>query len=557
MTLPGTPQAHYADAGKLYGQRRLAEALAAYDMALAGAPSFAQAWSDRGVVLRELGRADEAIVSLRRAVALDPGFARAFFNRATVYALDKQDYPAAVADLRQVLSLAPDLPYARGLLLHCMVHACNWRDYDRLVADLEAGIRAGADTCDPFLLQSVSSSPADLHRCAALYALRYPPAGETWRPRRHDRIRLGYVAGEFRSHATAMLMARLFELHDRSRFELYAIDTRGGDGSALRTRLEAAFDHWVDLAGTDDDTAAAKIAANEIDILINLNGYVGEDRMGIFARRPAPLAVNWLGFPGTLGAPYMDYIVADAVLIPPDETQHYTESVVWLPHSYQPNDDRREICPKRAGRAAHGLPQDGFVFCNFNSAYKFTPAMFGAWMRILAAVPGSVLWLLQANPVATANLRVAAKARGIAADRLVFAPKLPPQQHLARLPAADLCIDSFPCNGHTTSADALWAGVPLLTLRGHAFAGRVSESLLRAVGLPKLVAQDMADFEAEAIALAREQQRLAAMRETLAANRPTAPLFDSPRFTRDIEAAYQRMWQMHQQGEAPRSFAVG
>lgn len=555
MNSQDTPEAHYQRGGALFAQRRLEAALAAFDLAVAQQPGFARAWNDRGVVLREMGRPDEAIASIRSAIVLAPGYAEAFFNRATVLGLDKKDHAAAIADVRHALSLAPGLAYAHGLLLHCLLQTCDWRDFARQVAAVEALTRAGAEASEPFVLQAVSHSPADLRRSAEIYARRTPAAGTLWRPRRHDRLRLGYVAGEFRHHATAMLTARLFELHDRDRFEVIAIDSLGGDGSAMRARLEAAFDRWIDIKSVDDDAAAAVIAEAEIDILINLNGYVGEDRMGVFARRPAPVQVNWLGFPGTLGAPYMDYIVADQVVIPPGETAHYTEQVAWLPHTYQSNDDRRQIADEEVTRAGCGLPDDGFVFCNFNSAHKFTPEAFDAWMRILAAVPGSVLWLLAANAAATANLKTAARARGVAPQRLVFAPNLPLDRHLARLKLADLFLDSFPYNAHTTASDALWAGVPVLTKHGDTFAGRVAESLLRAVSLPELVAPGLEAFEAEAVALAREPQRLRALREKLAANRAATPLFDSARFTRDLETAYQTMWDIHLRGDAPHSFA--
>jgi len=552
-----TPDAHYNRGNALYAQRRLAEALASYDRAVAQRPGFALAWNNRGGVLRDLGRADDAIASISRAIAIHSGYAQAWFNRATVRGLDRGDYPAAIADVKQALALDPGMIYAPGLLLHLQMQACDWRDFDRHVAAVEARMRAGTEAAEPFVYQAVSCVPADLFRCAEIHAAsRYPAAGRLWRPRAHDRIRLGYVSGEFRTQATALLAARLYALHDRARFEVFAFDSGAADDSPMRAQLEAAFDRWIGIREMTDAAAAARIAAEEIDILVNLNGYFGEERMGVFARRPAPLQVNYLGFPGTLGAPYIDYIVADAIVIPPGEAAHYAEQVAWLPDSYQVNNDRRAVAAEAFSRADCGLPGSGFVFCNFNNAYKFTPGCFAAWMRILRAAPGSVLWLLEANRHAAANLRQAAKAQGVAAERLVFAPYLSPERHLARLKLADLCLDSFPYNAHTTASDSLWAGVPLLTLRGSAFAGRVAESLLRAAGLPELVAPSLGDFEAQAIALAGAPQTLKALREKLAANRVAAPLFDTPRFTRRLEAAYIRMWELHSAGETPRSFEI-
>ncbi|HEY9029384.1 MAG TPA: hypothetical protein VIP05_34175, partial [Burkholderiaceae bacterium] len=352
------------------------------------------------------------------------------------------------------------------------------------------------------------------------------------------RIRVGYLGGEFRNQATSILAAELFELHDKSRVEIVMFDNGWDDGSTLRQRMNAAFDEVVSISALTDDAAARAIAERRIDVLVNLNGWFGLGRTGVFARRPAPLQVNFLGFPGTLGAGYLDVIVADADVIPPGEETAYVEHVLRLPHSYQPNDRRRAIAAAPT-RASLGLPEGATVFACFNNTYKITPATFATWMRILAAVDGSVLWLLQDNDAASANLRAAAASRGIAANRLHFAPRIRLDEHLARHACADLFLDTLPYNAHTTASDALWAGLPVLSCRGTTFPGRVGASLLHALGLAdELLVDDVAAFEARAIALAREPARLTRLRERLAHARATAPLWDTPAYARALEALY-------------------
>jgi predicted O-linked N-acetylglucosamine transferase (SPINDLY family) len=351
-------------------------------------------------------------------------------------------------------------------------------------------------------------------------------------------------------------MAGVYEHHDRERFEVIAIDNGAPDGSPMRRRLEAAFDRIIPIAKVSDNVAAASVRAAEIDILVNLNGYFGTPRMGLFARRASPIQINYLGFPATLGAPCMDYILADPIVIPESERQYYTEAVAWLPGSYQANDCRRAIADTKSARAEQGLPDDAFVFCNFNQSYKLTPDIFAVWLRLLARVEGSVLWLLDGGPLFQGNLRQVAQRHGVAGERLVFAAPLPLAQHLARLGVADLFLDTLPYNAHTTASDSLWAGVPLLTCRGTSFPGRVATSLLMAAGLPELVTETLADYETLALRLATDAPALSVLKQKLAANRATCALFDTARFCRHIEAAYIEMFKRWQAGEAPRSFAV-
>ena len=540
-------------------QRRLQDALQSYDRAIALAPRDAHAWTNRGIVLRDLKRIPEALASYGKALEIVPDYVETLYSRGLVAWVENRDYESARRDLEEAVRLDPDCPYALGGLLLVKQYGGDWRDFDKDVARIDAGVRAGKPVAEPFLYQAVSNSPANLQACSVIHAAdRYPaqPPLTPRGPRRPGKIRIGYVSGEFREQATAYLMAGLYECHDKEKFEITAYDNGWNDGSPIRKRLETAFGKFRDISPLSDYEAAAAIAADSIDILVILNGYFGDHRMGVFAQRPAPIQVNYLGFPATLGAPYMDYILADRIVIPQQERQFYTEQVVYLPNSYQANDARRAVADNIPSRAECGLPENGLVFCNFNASYKLTPGTFASWMRILKQVPDSVLWLLEGDPHFAKNLRQAAEAEGVAAERLIFAPGLKLAPHLARLARADLFLDGLPYNAHTTASDALWAGVPLVTCRGNAFPGRVAASLLQAIGLEELITEDADAFEALAVRLAREPETLKAVRQKLAANRRTTPLFDTERFARHIESAFETMLEIRQSGKPATGFAV-
>ncbi len=353
-----------------------------------------------------------------------------------------------------------------------------------------------------------------------------------------------------------MLMAGLFESHDRDRFETIAVSFGPDDGSALRQRLQVSFDRFVDVRMRGDVEVVALLREMEVDIAVDLKGYTGDMRTGLFTRRCAPLQVSYIGYPGTLALPQLDYIVADRIVLPLDHAQHYSEKVAWLPHCYQPNDNTRQIAQRCPTRAEAGLPESGFVFCCFNNNYKITPAVFDIWMRLLRATPGSVLWLLGDNEAAARNLRREAADRGVDPTRLVFADRADIAEHLARHRLADLFLDTLLYNAHTTASDALWAGLPVLTHLGNAFAGRVGASLLDAVGLPELVTTSLEEYEARALSLAHNPQQLAQLRARLVSNRLTQPLFDTQRSCRHLEAAYTHMWQRYETGMPPESFEV-
>jgi predicted O-linked N-acetylglucosamine transferase (SPINDLY family) len=558
-TDPENGHAWFGRGNALQQLHRFDAAVASYDRALALRPDFAEAHYHRGLALQALRRFEDALAEFDTALAMKPFFADGLYSYGNVLReLNRLDEATAAFD--RLMDIAPDHDFLKGMLLYTKMFCGDWDRFDTLADAVTWDVQMGQKVVEPFVYQAVSRSAQDLQRCAEIFAAaRYPRAdaplwtGETYH---HDKIRIGYVSGEFRYQATSILMAELFERHDKERFALYAFDNGWDDGSSLRARINRACDEVIDISGLGDLAAAAVIRQKEIDILVDLNGYFGADRTGVFALRPAPVQVNYLGFPGTMGADYMDYIIADAVVIPPDERAFYTEKVVYLPDAYQANDTRRRAAERVPTRAEFALPDQGFVFCCFNNTYKIAPDVFDVWMRLLGKVEGSVLWLLQHNEVTPRNLRREAEQRGVAPQRLVFATGIPLEEHLARHRLADLFLDTLPYNAHTTANDALWAGLPLVTCAGTTFPGRVATSLLRAVGLDELTTSSLEDYEALALKLAQEPELLASVRAKLVRNRDTSALFDAARFARHIEAAYTGMWERAQRGEPPESFAV-
>ena len=550
---PNAAEIHNNRGDVLRELRRFDEALASFARALQLAPEDWRTFNNRAVALSLMGRAEAAIADYDQALTIQPDVPQALHARGNLLWTERADLAGALADLERLVKIAPDYPFARGSLMRLKMHAARWEDFETQRALLEEGVRADRPVIEPFIHLALSDRPEELARAAKLYAdMRFAAKAPLWQgaARRPGRIRIGYVCGEFRAHATLYLMAGLFEAHDKNDFEIFAFDNGGSDQSVLRARFEAAVEHSVDIRQMSDAAAAAHIRALDIDILVDLNGYCGSQRLGIFAHRPSAVQVSYLAYPGTLGAPYMDYLLADRIVIG-DETQ-YCEKIVLLPHSYQINDDRRATAPPLS-RAQAGLPAESCVFCNFNHVSKFTPESFSRWMRILDQVAGSVFWLLEPHAIARENLRAEARKRGIDPERLIFAPHLPFEKHLARLGLGDLFLDGLPYGAHTTASDALWAGLPLLTCKGKSFAGRVAASVLSAAGLPEMIVETPEAFEARALALARDAEALSEIRAKLAQSRATAPLFDTKRTTRAIEAAYRKM--MEYRGQ-PQGFPV-
>lgn len=551
-------EAHYWRGNALLALGRPDEALSAYGNAAQIRPDIAEVHYNIGNVLLDQGRVEEGIAAFDQALARRPAFPEAIYNRGGAEQ-DLGRYDEAAATYEHLLSLVPDHRYALGRLFHCRQFVANWRRH----AELRSALVASADGVVrdmPFPFLAVSDDPALQLRCAQAYtAAKHPPAATqlcSGQPYAHQRIRLAYVSADFCEHALSYLLAGVFEAHDRARFEVWGISLKPGDGSAMATRVAAAFEHFIDASALNDDEVARQLRDLEIDIAVDLTGHTQDARTAIFAARPAPVQVNYLGFPGSMGAAYIDYIIADDFVIPEAARPHYAEQVVYLPECFQGNDDRRVIAPQPQTRASHGLPEKSFVFCAFNNTYKLTPEFFDIWMRLLAAVPESVLWLASADASVQRNLRAEAERREVAPERLVFSPRIRYAEHLARLQLADLFLDTLPFNAGTTASDALWAGVPVLTCAGRAFSARMAGSLLRALGLPELITGNLATYEARALELASNPAALSELRARLASNRTTHPLFDTRRFTRHLEQVYLAMQQRVEAGLPPDRLVI-
>jgi protein O-GlcNAc transferase len=540
---------------------RPSEALRAYDKALALVPDLAGAWLGRGNIFFKSKRFDDALAAYDEALAFDPGLAEAWLSRGLVLVeLKRHDEVLAAYD--KALVLKPDLVGLEGLRLGSKMLLCDWDNFDSDCSHLIESVRQNKLNTDPFSFLGVASLGSDQYNCAKQWiSKRHPSVGTpAWKGEiyKHHKIRIGYVSADFQEHPVAFLTAGMFENHDKSMFDITAISLGPKVNTPMRRRLEGAFENFLDAGTLSDEGVAAKIRLAEIDILVDMMGFTKNARTNIFAHRPAPIQVNYLGYPGTIGAGYIDYIIGDPVVIPPSHQTNYAEKVVYLPHSYMPHDAASRVIPDRVFvRSECGLPEKGFVFCGFNNSYKLNPDLFRSWMSILKAVEGSVLWLSEANPQAVDNLRKEAVKEGVDPERLVFAKRLPNMEdHLARQTLANLFLDTLPYNAHATANDALWAGLPVLTQIGETFPGRVAASLLKAIDLPELIAATSDEYERLAIDLATHPERLAAIKQKLAKNRLTSPLFDTPLFVRHIEAAYTAMHDRYTSGLAPDHIAI-
>lgn len=545
-------------------QGRYEEAAVQFRACLRRDPTQAAGHYNLGNALREQGRPKEAAACYRESIRLDPTDADAHNNLGNVLR-EVGQLDQAIACYREALRLNPSLHHARLHLLHQRQHVCDWTDWDSEIDEVRRLVREEPRAqISPFAFMSLPGATAAEQRlcsehwaanrflqlppdAARLQALHTRPAGE--------RLRIGYLSADFRQHPMTTLGVELVELYDRQAFELFGYSYGPNDKSAERQRWERAFDHFRDIRPLSSEQAAQRIYDDRVDILIDYTGYTQNSRSGILALRPAPLQVNWLGFPGTLGAPFADYLIADPIVIPPSEAVHYSENLVYMPGSYQSNNYQRPDT-NTPSRADCGLPEQAFVFCCFNQTFKITPQVFDNWMEILRETAGSVLWLLECNVWAKGNLLREAKARGVDPERLIFAPRADQAEHLARQRCADLFLDTRPYNAHTSTSDALWVGLPVLTCTGDTFPARVAASLLQAADLPELITETPEAFVATAISLARDPQRLQALRARLLAQRDTLPLFDTPAFARHVEQAYRTMWQRHAAGLAPAGFSV-
>ncbi|HTJ57728.1 MAG TPA: tetratricopeptide repeat protein [Devosiaceae bacterium] len=520
---PEAAAAHNNLAIALYGCLRLEECIAAYQAALALRPDLAAIHHNLGEVLRDVGRTADAAAAFEAALRLEPGY----------------------------LDSAVQLAHARRLLCDWGQYEADWQLLQQLVANNVP--------LPPFSLLAWPSTPAEQLSAARTWAARLSVPADRLapgRPNASGKIRLGYISADFRAHATGQLIGEVIERHDRSRFEVVCYSYGPNDGSPERRRIEAAADVFIDISARSHLEAAQRIAGDGIDILLDLQGNTSGARTEIFACRPAPVQVNYLAYPATMGSGHYDYIIADPVLIPASEQRWFAENLVHLPNCYQPNDPNRRIEAPLHSRADYGLPEGAFVFCGFHNSFKITPAVFDVWMRLLHGVPNSVLWLLETGAEVRQNLLLEAARRGIAGERLVFAKRVGPDEHLARQRHADLFLDAFPYGAHTTGTDALLVGLPIVALAGKTFTSRVAASLLASARLPELVTATVGEYEALALELARSPEKLEALRAKLSRPRAELPLFDMKRYIAGLELAFAEMHRRARAGAAPAPITV-
>ena len=540
--------------------RQFDEALASYDRAIALKPDYAAAHTNRGVILTSLRQFDEALASYDRAIALKPDYAEAHSNRgATLQDLKRVD--EALASYDRAIALKPDIDFILGHSLHTKMHLCIWDDLANNLNELTHKINNGKKATAPFAMLGLLDDPELQRKAAEIYVNEKYPASHVLpkinRYLQHSKIRVGYFSADFRSHPVASLTAELYETHDRNHFEIHAFSFGPDTHDELNLRIKAGVDHFHEVRIMSEKEVAILSRNLEIDIAVDLGGFTTGCRTDIFAMRAAPIQVNYLGYPSTMTANYMDYLAADRTIIPEEKQQYYSEKIVYLPNSFMVNDTKNKISKRIFTRAETGLPVNAFVFCCFNNHYKITPQTFIGWMRILLEVDGSVLWLPEGNSIAVHSLKKEAKKQGIDENRLIFAPRTPlMEDHLNRLQLADLFLDTLPYNAHATTSDALRMGLPVLTCIGHSFTSRVAASLLNAVNVPELITATQEQYEALAIDLATHPEKLKKIKDKLGYNLPTAPLYDTPLFTRHLESAYLTMYDRYQKGLSPEHIYV-
>jgi predicted O-linked N-acetylglucosamine transferase (SPINDLY family) len=542
----------------LQGLRRYAEAIESYDLALAIDPGYAKAHMNRGTALLVLGQPTRAIEAFEMALTIEPDNVNVHYNRGNAFH-DIGHLETALECYASAIDLNPEYDYLPGLVLHTRMKICDWQGHESERSRLLEKVRRGEKSASGLAVLALTDDPGIQRKAAETWIQdRHrsgPASGTTIGRSTREKIRIGYFSADFREHPVSYLTAGIYEKHDRSRFEVYAFSFGAGTENPMRARLELAFDRFIDLRNESDATIAQRSRELDIDIAVDLGGLTTGARTGIFAARAAPVQLNYLGYPGTMGAEYIDYLIADSVIVPEAARDGYSEKVVYLP-CFQPGDDCREAAEHEFTREELGLPQKGFVFCNFNNNYKITPEVFDDWMHILGETGDSVLLLLQDNEWVARNLKATAEKRGVDPGRVVFAGRLPYREYLARYRAADLFLDTFPFNGGTTVSDALWAGLPVLTLGGRSFASRMAASILSAAGMPELITGERSAYRSLAVDLASQPLKLKDARSRLNRSCQTAPVFDTGQYTRNLEEAYLQMAGRYRAGLPPEDIYI-
>ena len=531
--------------------RKFEEAIKNYDLAINLNPKLAEVYNNKGNALKEIRKFEEAIKNYDLAINLNPNFAEAYFNTATALQ-DIKNFEKAVLYFEKALLLDKEIPFCKGYLLHAKMLCCNWSGLNELYKEIYNDVEKNRYSATPFGYQAICDDESNLQKCAQLYSSkRFPEIKNNLfskKVSKNKKIKIGYLCGEFREQATSILMTEVWEKHNKEDFEIIAFDSGWDDKSLRRNRIINAFDKFIDISKVSDLDAAKIIYKEQIDILINLNGFFGTGRPVVFSYRPAGIQINYLGFPGTIGSNYIDYILCDQTVVPLESKKFYNEKIIYLPDSYQANDTKRNISDKKFLREELSLPKESFVFCCFNNNYKITPNMFDVWARLLKKIDNSVLWLIDGNSEATENLKKEAKIRNIDVSRLIFAKRMKLEDHLARHKNADLFLDTLPYNAHTTASDSLWAGLPVLTCLGKAFPGRVAASLLRSLDLPELITYSENEYISKAEELALNPEKLTLIKNKLDTNKFSQPLFNTELFCRNLESAFKIIFEKYSLG---------
>ena len=533
-------------------------AIYSYRQAIKIKPDYADAYNNMGNALNDKAESDAAIDSYKQALKIKPDYAEAYYNMG-IALINKGEMDAAVDSYEKAIKIKPDYELAHSGKLYRQAHVGDWSGIER-GREVIPKLGISAQYINPFEILPLEDAPERHRLRSEVFAkneFKQKPlplaSRSTQKPKR---LRIGYFSSDFKEHPVAYLMAKVIETHDRNFFEVYGYSIGPAKDDKMRHRLIKGFDVFDDVQDMSDQDVALLARQDQIDIAIDLTGYTQNSRSGVFAYRAAPVQINYLGYPGTMGANFIDYIIADPILIPSDSQKHYNEKIIQLPNSYMPTDNTRIFSERELTRLEMGLPEQGFVFCCFNNNYKISPTEFDVWMRLLLKVEGSVLWLRKSNKWSEGNFCKEAKSRGIDPSRLIFADRVPMDEHLARHRLADLFLDTFAFNAHTTATEALWAGLPVVTKLGQGFAARVAGSLLTAIELPELITETEMEYEALILDLATNPQRLAAIKQKLAANRLSKPLFNTELFTKHLEDGYQRAYGQYFDGKEPEAIYV-
>ena len=543
----------------LYELKKHQAAIECYDKAIDINPKYFDAFYNKGVVLHELKKLEEAIKNYDKALNIKKNHTFALNNKG--FALEKlKKFNEALDSYNKVLKIDPNFSFLLGKIIHTKSLLCNWDSFEKNLENLKNQINNNKTSTLPFATLALYDMPKLHKKTAEIWVKKNFENKKIIEPinkyKKNNKIKIGYYSADFHNHATSLLIAEMLELHDKSKFDLFGFSFGPNKNDTMRKRVAKCFNKFLDVRLKSDDEIVQISRNLKIDIAIDLKGITTDERFGIFINRCAPIQVSFLGYPGTSGAKFIDYIIADKTLIPEENQKYFTEKIIYMPNSYQPNDSTKEISEKKMARENFDLPKNSFVFCCFNQNYKITPSIFNIWMKLLKKKQQSVLWLIKDSNEGVINLKNEAKKRGINPDRIIFANRMSVSEHLCRHRLADLFIDTFPYSAHTTCSDSLWSGLPVVTLMGNSFASRVSGSLLRAVGLNNLITKTVTKYENLILELANNPKKLKNIRKKLENNKFKVPLFDTKTYIKNLESSYTKIYQTYHEDKLPKNIFV-